>query len=331
MTKRLLCTLITLISAGAFLSSCAGKRVSISKTNIALGTYVQITVIGGKDRKEDVDQRIEEAFEEIRKYEDTFDYRSQNGHLAWFNQSDHILLKGNDLLFELIKESLYLAEFTNGYFDPTILPIVQLWGFDTDNPSLPTDKKIEENLKRVGFKKLTLLDDRIIKPREVHLDLSAIAKGKIVDIIRDFLIDEDYKNFLINAGGDIYVSGTNASKRKWKIAIQDPLNADRYSGIVEKTDTAIVTSGDYERYFYHDGVKYTHLFNPKTGYPFTDCKSVTVLAADTAFADAVATAVFSMGSDEGFLFLKKNRIEGYIIYSENGKSIESKSTSHFWD
>jgi thiamine biosynthesis lipoprotein len=162
----------------------------------------------------------------------------------------------------------------------------------------------------------------------VRLDLSGIAKGKIVDMARDRLRDAGFSDFLVDAGGDIYVGGRNLNRRKWRVAIQDPVQRDRFSGIVEKSEVAIVTSGDYENFFTRDGKRYTHLLNPFTGYSDSDIRSVTIIAHDTAFADAIATAVFTMGSREGYQFLLEHGVEGYIIYGEARKSF---STSHFWD
>ena len=194
-----------------------------------------------------------------------------------------------------------------------------------------TANKIEDTLKNVGYEKAAVYEDRIEKPLDIKFDLGGIAKGKIVDLIRDRLDQSGYTDFLINAGGDIYVRGLNRDKNKWKIAIQDPVDENKFNAIIEKTDTAIVTSGDYERFFIEDGVRYSHLFNPKTGYPFSDCKSVTILSENTSFADAGATAVFVMGSKMGFDFLTENNIKGYIIYSSKNGKIETKSTPGFWD
>jgi len=322
--------LIFFISAGIALSSCSKKSISVTDTRIALGSYVQITIITSTDNTTKTHDIIETVYKKINILGKDFDYRDEIGSLSLFNSSQHILKKNNELLFSLIVDSISLTKLTNGYFDPTILPLVQLWCFDTDNPVLPHEAEIKDTLKLIGHNKVRVMGDRIIKPLSVKFDLSGIAKGKIVDLIRDYLRSRGYHNFLINAGGDIYVSGTTKDKIKWRIAIQDPVHEDRYSGVVEKINAAIVTSGDYEQFFIEGGVKYCHLFNPKTGYPFSDIKSVTIIADDTTFADAIATAVFSMGSKEGFSFLTRNNIQGFIIYSKDNNKIETKSTPRFW-
>jgi thiamine biosynthesis lipoprotein len=152
-----------------------------------------------------------------------------------------------------------------------------------------------------------------------------------VDLTCDLIREAGFSNFLVDAGGDIYVSGRNLRGSAWRIAIQDPDNRERYSGILEKSDTAIVTSGDYESFFEQDGRRYSHLLNPFTGYPESDIRSVTVVAEETAFADAVATAVFIMGSRKGFSFLEARGIEGLIQYVNTEGLLESESTPRFWD
>ena len=331
MNKLFFVKFIVLLPAIAVLVSCSTSRTEISKTKIVLGTFVQINIISSKNESEKTETAVENVFIKIEEYEKIYDHRPESGNLNKFNNSTSILKKNANELFSLLTESLHFARLTGGYFDPTVLPIVQIYGFDTDTPSFPGDDKILTVLKTVGYEKVTMYEDRIEKPLYVKFDLGGIAKGKIVDLIRDQLDQSGYSDFLINAGGDIYVRGLNRDKKKWKIAIQDPGKEDSFNAIIEKTDTAIVTSGDYERFFIEDGIRYSHLFNPKTGYPFSDCKSVTILSDNASFADAAATAVFAMGSTTGFAFLSENSIEGYIIYSsENGK-IETKSTTGFWD
>lgn len=307
------------------------RLASVSQTGMELGTYVKITIITAKKEQKEAQKTIDEAFRRIKELDRTFDYRKEGGQLWMFNRGSVFYKKNEEDLFSLLQYSLDIAEATDGFFDPTILPVVQVWGFDTESPRLPERYEIECALENVGYETVRVFDDRIEKPDSVKLDLSGVAKGRVVDLIREYLRNKGHGNFLIDAGGDIYVSGKNAHRRRWRIAIQDPENSSGFRGVIEKTDTAIVTSGDYERFFIEEGMRYSHLFNPKTGYPHSDLKSVTVLLYDTAFADAVATAVFAMGSERGYEFLIHNGIEGYIIYEDSEGEMTSKSTPDFWN
>jgi len=322
--------LIFLFSTIILFSSCSKSLIEISDTKISLGTYVKITIVTDKGRSESAKKTVDKAFKKIEEYEKLFDFRNPNGNLYKFNSNNNLTRKENNELFSLISETLELSEFTQGYFDPTILPIIQLWGFDTKNPHLPENKEISRVLKNVGYKKISVYPDKIVKPLNVKLDLSGIAKGKIVDLIKDFLKDNGYNSFLIDAGGDIFASGLSSKRNMWRIAIQNPIDNNKYIGILEKRDIAIVTSGDYERFFIVNGVKYCHIFNSETGYPGNDISSVTILSESTAFADAIATAVFAMGSKKGYKFITKNNIAGYIVFKTNNK-IDSISTPNFWN
>ena len=308
-----------------------GRLTSVSHTGIELGTYVKILIITRKSQENEARETINEMFDRIEDLDRTFDYRKERGGLLRFNSGELLFRKNNEDLFDLIEYSLDIARATDGFFDPTIFSVVQAWGFDTDNPRLPAKHEITHALERVDYRVVRVLADRIENPEAVKLDLSGVAKGRIVDIIRDDLRKKGYGNFLVDAGGDIYVSGKNIHRRLWRIAIQDPVEKSGFRGVVEKTDTAVVTSGDYERFFIKDGVRYSHLFNPKTGYPYSDLKSVTVLLHDTAFADAVATAVFAMGSEKGYEFLIDNSMEGYLILVDTEGTVATRSTPDFWN
>jgi len=331
MRRLQLCFLVTtaLLSL-ILLTSCARRRIQVSDTRIALGTYVQISIVAEREDSEKAREVLERSFGQIADYDRLFDYRKEGGALFRFNGETVLRKSDNELLFSLIKNSIEIARLTEGNFDPTILPIVKLWGFDSDRPALPPEDEIQKALKQVGYQKIRVLEDRIVKPGEVQLDLSAIAKGKIVDLVSDLIAQAGYRDYLVNAGGDIHTSGKNVQRKKWRIAIQHPTRQDMYSGIVENENGAIVTSGDYERFFVHEGVRYSHLFDPKTGYPSNDVKSVTIRAEKNMYADAIATAVFVMGRTKGYAFLLEQRIEGFIMFEGKNNKIESLATPGFW-
>jgi thiamine biosynthesis lipoprotein len=232
---------LTIIYCIVTLSSCSIKLVSVQHTEIALGTYVKLIVITEKHNRDWAQETMEDVYDLVITSEGTFDYRSSDGELSRFNAGTLLHRKENTPLFELVRDSLEFADITGGYFDPTILPLMQAWGFDSGSPDVPRPEDLERALHRVGHAQVSIGGDRIWKPEDVQLDLSGIAKGKIVDMARDLLRDAGFSDFLVDAGGDIFVSGRNLNRTKWRVAIQDPVQRDRYSGIVEKSDVAIVT------------------------------------------------------------------------------------------
>ena len=323
-------TLLITVFCIFLLSSCTSRLISVNHTEIALGTYVKLIIVTKKGDRYGAQEAIDDVYALMNTFEGDFDYRDDDGELARFNRGTVLLREENSTLFTLLEQSLGFSQLTDGYFDPTVLPLTQVWGFDGGSPGIPKPEDLEEALQRIGYQYVSITDDRIEKPVSVRFDLSGIAKGKIVDLARDYLRSAGFDDFLVDAGGDIYVSGRNLDRMKWRVAIQDPVHRDSYSGIVEKSNAAIVTSGDYENFFIHNGKRYSHLFNPFTGFPDSDVKSVTIVSDETTSGDALATAVFTMGSSEGFQFLLEHGIEGYIIY-DSGDDIESLSTPRFWD
>lgn len=310
--------------------SCS-KPVTVTETRIALGTYVKLVLVADARSESDAREVMEQGFEHVLDYGDAFDYRSRESGLSSFNRSTLLRKNENPVLFELISESLRYARLTNGWFDPTILPVVQAWGFDTESPSVPGVRELRNALDNVGYEQVRIRGDVIEKPGEVKLDLSGIAKGKIVDLLAGHFRENGFTDFLVDAGGDIYVSGSRGRGENWRVAIQDPLHRQSYQGILSVSDTAVITSGDYERFFTIGDRRYSHLLDPETGYPGGNARSVTVLTQSAAYGDAVATAVFIMGREKGLAFLEANDIPGLILYENANGKLESVHTHNFWE
>ena len=322
---------VAMVAVFLCLFSCSRAPVSVSDTRITLGTYVKIIIVTRHGKAGEARKVMDDAYRLADALEIKFDYRHADGALGKFNGSSELLREEDPVLFDLVHDALSFSGMSGGAFDPTVLPLMQAWGFDTDSPHLPTREELKAALELTGYGKTDVRTDRIGKPPAVKLDLGGIAKGKIVDLIRDHFLQNGYENFLVDGGGDIYIRGTNSQRTQWRIAIQDPEQNGEYIGILEKSDTAVVTSGDYENYFETNGIKYSHLLNPRTGYPSSDCMSVTVLSEDTGFADAMATAVFVMGSERGMAFLREEGIEGFIVFRNKDGKREKLFTPGFWD
>ncbi len=329
MQKKLL-LIITALLVLLVQTSCRNKKLEVQKTTIALGTFVQITLVCDNDRSSYAKETIEKSFKLIETLDKKFDYRKK-GDLYRFNKSNFLKEKDSPELFKLILDSLNISKLTKGYFDPTIYPLTVLWGFNGDHPDLPDPQSIKEALKHIGYEKILVDNSTITKPEDVMLDLSAIAKGRIVDMVRDFLISRGFKNFLVNAGGDIYVKGKTKDNKLWKIAIQDPFNQNRYLGVLNLTNCSVVTSGDYERFFIKNGIRYCHILNPITGYPPRYMHSVTIINKDTEFSDAIATAVFVMSLESGFNFLLNQKIRGLIVATDRNNRVVYRATDNFWE
>ncbi len=200
-------------------------------------------------------------------------------------------------LMDVLSASIQFSRLTAGAFDPTVFPLVRLWGFRSHDPRLPTNEDIAEALKATGIRHLLLgTEGRRAKFRtqKVSLDLGGIAKGYALDIARDAAIEAGASAGLLDLGGNLFSFGESA---QGLVAIQHPTRSGEVLGHIQLAEKAVATSGGYEKFVEIDGRRYGHIIDPRTGYPASDIKSVTVVADEGVAADALSTACFVLGTD----------------------------------
>ena len=224
-------------------------------------------------------------------------------------------------VFELAKQ---ISTETHGAFDITVAPMVNAWGFGFKSGMSPTKEVIDSIKEIVGFDKISLKNNKVVKqdPRTT-LDCSAIAKGYGCDIVARLFRNKDIKNFMIEIGGEVVTSGISEKRIPWKIGVTKPtddtLNTNHeLQTILNITDMAMATSGNYRNFYYKNGKKYAHTIDPKTGYPVQhNILSATVLASDCATADAYATSFMVLGLDGAKKILEQHpELMAYFIYSD---------------
>jgi thiamine biosynthesis lipoprotein len=262
-------------------------------------------------------------------------YRSDS-ELSEFNanpSTDWIRTSTN--FCHMITAALNMSAMTEGAFDITVGPLVNLWGFgppDHENV-IPGSEEISAALAIVGYQMLeTDCDHAVMRKKSagVYVDLSGWAKGHAVDQIAILLDQQKIDNYLVEIGGELRMRGHNAERKDFSIAIEKPMNSDKMSHtVIHLTDVAVATSGDYRNFFEEDGRRYSHSIDPRTGYPVNhELSGVTVIASNTAFADAMATALMVLGPEEGHALAENLRVAAYFVFrSEDG--IEESSTTQF--
>jgi thiamine biosynthesis lipoprotein len=281
------------------------------------GTYYNITYKNEKSLKIEIDSVL----------------NCVNNSLSIFNEAS-VISKINrnehtktDTFFEKVFfKAQEVSKNTNGAFDITIAPLVNLWGFGFKNCENVSDTTINSVLQYVGYQSVKLDKHKLIKQnRQTMLDASAIAKGFGCDLIAEFLKKRRIKNFCVEIGGEIVVSGKNSDGEKWRIGINKPIeNSTQIVNEIEKiihlTNAAMATSGNYRNFYEKDGKKISHTINPKTGFPvWHNLLSATIIAQDCAAADAYATACIVLGLEKSLeLCHKINEIDGFFIYNDNG-------------
>lgn len=225
-----------------------------------------------------------------------------------------------------------LAEETNrqsgGAFDPTVAPLVDLWGFGPGKNRKIDSSQVKEIMNYVGMDKVRIKNDRLIKDNaRVSLNFNAIAQGYTVDMIADYFERIGLDNFLVEIGGEVRVKGVNKKGEKWKIGIDRPGDLNAMPGqdiqaIVSLDNMSVSTSGNYRNYFVEKGVKYSHTINPKTGMPAkSDLLSASIFTDKCAVADAYATAMMVMGREKAIKLAGRMKLDVYLIYSDEKGNI----------
>jgi len=292
---------VGLLLSGALiitLAGCAGETPPHRETFPALGTLVTIEIYGAQAQPataaigavEDYLQRIGRDW-----------YAWGDGELGRINAA---LARGESAVVSaelgaLIQRSLILQSRSDGYFDPSVGLLVELWGFDRAgrNDEPPTEARLEQWLASRSLRRqLTVADGTIRAPTPLKLDLGGIAKGTALAGATRILHDHGIDHALIDLGGDLQVTGMRG-ERRWQIGIRDPRSPKVLTTVELEPGEAIVTSGDYERYFEHAGTRYHHLLDPRSGRPVTHTTGVSVISFDPELADAAATALMAAGPD----------------------------------
>ena len=220
----------------------------------------------------------------------------------------------------LFRLSQQIFTASAGAFDPSIGPLVNLWGF---GPELsiehfqrqPSQQQIDAALQQLNFAKLILAGDEIIKPAAVSLDFSAVAKGYAVDQVLALLADKGVQHMMVEIGGELATRGLNAEAKPWRIGVEAPAELRQQTLSVLRLEAAqLATSGDYRNYFEHQGVRYSHTLDPRTGKPIRHrLASVTVLADSVAAADAWATALMVLGDEAGVALAQKLNLDALFV------------------
>lgn len=294
-------------------------------------TYNVKYVVGQSGPIDRLDDEIEQRLIEINKLMSTYDPTSE---LSRFNQNrfDTPFAVSEETRI-VVEEAIRLGEFSHGVLDVTVGPLVNLWGFGpTKRPEkIPTQETIASIRDYVGLDKLTVRGNTLIKRHPMlYVDLSTIAKGYGVDQLAALLEGHDIENYLVEIGGEMRVKGVRGDGNHWIIAIEKPLSTERaVQKLIAIGDNAIATSGDYRNYFEEDGVRYSHLIDPRTGKPIGhNLVSVAVIHPSSMTADGLATAFNVMGWDEAKKLAEESSLAALLI-RYNGEEFEEYQTSQF--
>ena len=247
------------------------------------------------------------VFSRLRELEDIFSANKDDTDLDLVNKNAGLApVRVRPELIAVLEKAVKFAEKSNGFFDPTVGPLIKLWGIGTDTPRVPGEEEIRKAQELISYKEIEIDKEGgtvFLKRSGMALDLGAIAKGYAADDLARFLAGEGVERAIIDLGGDIFAMGEKPGSdgTYWRIGIQDPKRErGSYFGIVSIKNKSVVTSGTYERFFEKDGKHYHHIFSIESGFPVENgLLSVTVVSDECADADALSTAAFALGWEKG--------------------------------
>ncbi|MEG0084970.1 MAG: FAD:protein FMN transferase [Niameybacter sp.] len=303
--KLFLSIFLLLSFTGCSTPSNASSNEPLKRTELLMGTTVSITLFDHQ-----TEETLDAAFNLVKNLENELSLNKSSTLLTQLNASSGTSpYKVNSTLFDIVEKGLYYSQLTNGSFDLSVGPLVKLWSIGLPEARVPSQTEIDATLPLIGYQNITLnKEDSSIylhKP-SMQLDLGGIAKGYTADAIATLLSSKGVGHALIDLGGNIYTLGAKIDGSLWKVGIQDPFESrSNIVGYVSVANQSVVTSGIYERYLEADGNKYHHILNPQTGYPFeNDIAGISIISDTSIDGDALSTAVFSQGLEEGMAFVQ---------------------------
>ncbi len=281
-----------------------------------MGSRFDITVVANDSTQANV--YIDTAIKEIDRIEkiiSSWDAASQTSEI---NKNAGIrAVKVDKELFDLIERALGISKLTDGAFDISYASMDKLWKFDGSMTTMPVAKEINASVARVGYSNIVLNKEKgtvFLKLTGMKIGFGAIGKGYAADMAKELLMNIGVPSGIVNASGDMNTWGTQPDGKPWKVAITNPMNKDIAFALLPITNGAVVTSGDYEKFVNYNGKRYSHIIDPRTGYPSSGIISVTVFAPKAELADALATSVFVMGKEVGLNRINQlDKIECVII------------------
>lgn len=323
--------LFFLLLTSILVSGCDHAPEIIKISGSKMGTTYHVTIVADQPAPADLAEQIDQVLSAVDQSMST--YKSQS-ELSQFNRLPvGEQVKASDQLWAVLQTSEKVWEQSSGAFDPTIGPVVDLWGFGpvATQDSIPADQDIAAALADAGYQHLQLDSSAqaISKQKAIALDLSAVAKGYAVDQVAELLEMLALPDYLIEVGGEMRLSGSNPEGNPWRVAIELPSLMPQVQEVVELNNGAVATSGDYRNYFEKEGVRYSHTIDPRNGKPIIhSLASVTVIADRCADADAWATALMVLGEEEGMAIANQFSIPAYMLIRE-GESFRVHNSSAF--
>ncbi len=322
--KNIIYSLVLLGLVGAvfiYRNYMVENRQEVVVQGVAMGV-VPYTVKYIMEEPADYSSEVASLLKRFNESLSTYDPASE---ISRFNKGMQLVFESG-FFYPVLAESQRIYERTSGAFDPTVMPLVNAWGFGPEKGAELKTSNLDSLKALVGFKKITFTRDSVAKDTTgVQLDFSAIAKGYAVDLVADLLNSKGVSSYMVEIGGEVVCMGTNVEGEPWLIGINNPeyeeKGGDFLTAKIQLVNGALATSGNYYNFYVKDGKKYAHTISPETGMPVQhNLLSASVVAKKCITSDAFATAFMVMGKDEAIKIIEaEEELEALLIYDENGE------------
>jgi thiamine biosynthesis lipoprotein len=296
-------------------TACSSKNGESQVSFFAMDTYMTFEGYG-----EDAQQALQEAQAEIEKLESEWSVTDTGSEIYKINHSNGTPVTVSEDTAEIIRFALDMADETGGALEPTIYPVLRAWGFTADENRIPDQAELNTLLQYVDYRRVEADGRQIRLPEGMEMDLGAVGKGYAGDLAAEVLKKEGITSALLNIGGNIQAVGSKTDGDDWRIGIRNPFG-EGYVGVLKESDCAVVTSGNYERYFIgEDGKEYGHIIDPETGYPVdNELASVTIIAKEGKMGDALSTSMFVKGVSGAEDYWRNHRDFDMILITKDGQ------------
>ena len=325
MLKRLIVSAVT--SALILCTGCGKSETtdsSFSRDIFAMDTYMNMKVWAA-----DGDSLLDTAAKRINELENTLSVTKETSDIAKLNNGGTITLSNDSSL--ILRTALDIGGQTDGALDISVYPITKAWGFTTGENRIPEEGEIKSLLENVDYRKITPERNVLSLPEGMQIDLGALAKGYTSDTLMQMFRDSGAESAIVTLGGNVQALGHRPDGTDWKVGVVDPFSPTENLCIIEIADKAVITSGNYERYFEKNGKRYHHIIDPADGYPADNgLVSVTIIGNSGLMCDALSTALFVLGEDKAIAYYKAHKDFDMVLVTEDKRILYTKGLEgHF--
>lgn len=316
------------ITALILLCTLCHSQVQRRRTLMLMGSRFDITIVA--NTREDAEAYIDTAVAEVTRIENLISEWRPETQVSIVNKNAGIQpVKVDKELYDLTGRALQFSRITDGAFDISFAAMDRIWKYDGSMTEMPTEEAVKKSVAKVGYKNIIIDEDNqtiFLKNEGMKIGFGSIGKGYAADKARELLMAKGVQAGIINASGDMNTWGKQPNGQDWTVGITNPVNKDKIFAIVPLTKySAVVTSGNYEKYVMLNGRRYSHIINPVTGYPATGLSSVTVFGASAEMANGFSTAIMVLGKDAGLDLINRFPALSCVVVTDGGKTFSSKN------